>query len=203
MFECFNEPNYQGSNNTQSQTDLNMYLEACFKAIRDTGGDNATRTVMIQPIGASAIQAGIQAIQKVSFINDPNLVISLHTYFPTNFGLSTTAYSWGSASDYTNMKNSISQQIRVWLPTQVIFIGEWGSMEAQPAANRASHALAYSQDTTTANIVPIWWDNGGSGSESFALFNRNSGAVTQQNIVNGIMTGVKNGSASANNWAVP
>jgi aryl-phospho-beta-D-glucosidase BglC (GH1 family) len=201
MLECFNEPNYSASNNAQTQAVLNVYLEACWKAIRDTGGANATRIVMIQPIGASPIQAGIQAIQKVSFINEPNLVISLHTYYPTNFGLSTTPYAWGSASDYTSMQNSIAQQIRVWLPTQVIFIGEWGSMAAQSLANRAAHAQAYSQDTTTAGIVPIWWDNGGSGSESFSLFDRNSGAQSNPTIVSGIMTGVKNGLAAPNTWA--
>jgi endoglucanase len=204
MFECFNEPNEAGGGNTaQAQTDLNMYLEACFKAIRDTGGANATRIVMIQPVGASPIQAGIQSMQKVSFINDPNLVISLHTYYPTNFGLSTTPYAWGSSSDYTSMEKSIAQQIRVWLPTQAIFIGEWGSMEAQPAANRAAHAQAYAQDTTTAGLVPIWWDNGGSGNESFSLFNRDTGAVTQAAIVNGIMAGVKAGLAAPNTWATP
>jgi hypothetical protein len=101
------------------------------------------------------------------------------------------------------MQNSISQQIRVWLPTQVIFIGEWGSMEAQPISNRAAHALAYAQDTTTAAIVPIWWDSGGSGSESFARFDRNTGAVTQQSIISGLMTGVKNGLAAPNSWAKP
>jgi len=203
MFECFNEPNYAGKNDAQSQADLNLYLEACFKAIRDTGGANATRIVMIQPIGASPIQAGIQSIQKVSFINDPNLVISLHTYYPTNFGLSTTPYAWGSASDYTSMQNSIAQQIRVWLPTQVIFVGEWGSMDSQPLSNRATHALAYAQDTTTGGIVPVWWDNGGSGSESFSLFDRNTGAVTRPTIVSGLMTGVKNGLAAPNSWAKP
>jgi endoglucanase len=204
MFECFNEPNEAGGGNTsQAQTDLNMYLEACFKAIRATGGANATRIVMIQPVGASPIQSGIQSMQKVSFINDPNLVISLHTYYPTNFGLSTTPYAWGSASDYTDMQNSIAQQIRVWLPTQVIVIGEWGSMAAQATANRAAHALAYAQDTTTAGLVPVWWDNGGSGTSSFAIFDRTSGAQTQATIVSGIMTGVKNGLAAPNSWATP
>jgi endoglucanase len=201
MFECFNEPNYQGKNDAQSQADLNMYLEACFKAIRDTGGANATRIVMIQPIGASPIQAGIQAIQKVSFINDPNLVISLHTYYPTNFGLSTTPYAWGSTQDYTSMQNSLANEIRVWLPTQVIFIGEWGSMTAQNMSNRVAHAQAYAQDTTTAGVVPIWWDNGGSGKESFSLFDRNSGAQSNASIISAIMTGVKNGQTSPNNWA--
>jgi endoglucanase len=204
MFECFNEPNEAGGGNTsQAQTDLNMYLEACFKAIRATGGANATRTVMIQPVGASPIQSGIQAMQKVSFINDPHLVISLHTYYPTNFGLSTTPYAWGSASDYSDMQNSIAQQIRVWLPTQVVIIGEWGSMAAQATANRAAHALAYAQDTTTAGLVPVWWDNGGSGASSFAIFDRTSGAQTQSTIVSGIMTGVKNGLAAPNSWATP
>jgi len=202
MLECFNEPNEAGGGNTTTaQTDLNMYLEACFKAIRGTGGANATRIVMIQPVGASPNQAGIQSMQKVSFINDPNLIISLHTYYPTNFGLSTTPYAWGSSTDYTNMQSSIAKQIRVWLPTQVVIIGEWGSEGAQATANRAAHALAYSQDTTTANLVPVWWDNGGSGSGSYALFDRTSGAVTQSTIVSGIMTGVKNGLGAPNNWA--
>src|SRR6185312_4466756 len=202
MFECFNEPNEAGGGNTtQAQTDLNMYLEACFAAIRGTGGANATRIVMIQPVGASPIQSGIQSMQKVSFIDDPNLIISLHTYYPTNFGLSTTPYAWGSASDYTNMQNSIAQQIRVWLPTQVVIIGEWGSMAAQATANRAAHALAYSEDTTTANLVRVWWGNGGSGSQSFAIFDRTSGSQTQPTIVSGIMTGVKNGLAAPNDWA--
>ncbi len=204
MLECFNEPNEAGGGNTpQAQTDLNMYLEACFKAIRGTGGANATRIVMIQPVGASPIQAGIQSMQKVSFINDPNLIISLHTYFPTNFGLSTTPYAWGSASDYSDMQSSIAQQIRVWLPTQVVVIGEWGSMNAQATTNRAAHALAYAQDTTTAGLVPVWWDNGGSGASSFSLFDRTSGSQSQPTIVSGIMTGVSNGLVSPNRWATP
>jgi len=204
MFECFNEPNEAGGGNTpQAQTDLNLYLEACVKAIRGTGGANATRIVMIQPVGASPIQAGIQSMQKASIIDDPNLVISLHTYYPTNFGLSTSPYAWGSASDYTSMQDSIAQQIRVWLPTQAVFIGEWGSMAAQTTTNRAAHALAYAQDTTTGGLVPIWWDNGGSGTSSFGLFNRNSGSQTFPTVVSGIMTGVQNGLQSPNNWAKP
>jgi hypothetical protein len=63
-------------------------------------------------------------------------------------------------------------------------------MESQPISNRATHALSYAQDTTTAAIVPIGWDNGGSVSESFALLNRNTGAMIQPSIVSGLMTGV-------------
>jgi endoglucanase len=201
MFECFNEPHNASGNDAMTQTDLNTYLEACVTAVRGTGGANATRIIMIQPVGASPVQAGIQSMQKATIINDPNLLISLHTYYPTNFGLSETPYAWGSAADYTSMQDSISQQIRVWLPTQPVVIGEWGSEGAQATANRAAHALAYSQDVTTAGMVPVWWDNGGTGKGSYAIFNRTTGAQTYPTIISGIMTGVKYGQAAPNTWA--
>jgi len=201
MLECFNEPHNVNGNDAATQTDLNMYLEACVTAIRGTGGANATRLIMIQPVGASPLLDGIQSMMKASIIDDPNLLVSIHTYHPTNFGLSETPYAWGSVDDYTNMRNSIMQELRVWLPTQPIVIGEWGSQGAQATANRTAHALAYSQDVTTAGMVPVWWDNGGSGSGSYGLFNRTSGAQTYSGIVSAIMTGVKNGQAMPNNWA--
>jgi endoglucanase len=201
MFECFNEPHNTSGNDAMTYADLNTYLEACVAAIRGTGGTNATRIIMIQPVGASPNQTGIQSMQKVSFIDDSNLLISLHTYFPTNFGLSETPYPWGSSADYTNMQKSISQQIRVWLPTQPVVIGEWGSEGAQASPNRAAHALAYSQDVTTAGMVPVWWDNGGSGQGSYAVFNRTTGAQTWPTIISGIMQGVKNGQAAQDAWA--
>ena len=77
-----------------------------------TGGANATRLIMIQPVGASPLLDGIQSMMNASIIGDPNLLISIHTYQPTNFGLSETRYAWGSADDYTSMHNWIAQEIR-------------------------------------------------------------------------------------------
>jgi endoglucanase len=201
MLECFNEPNEAGGGNTaQAQTDLNLYLTACVNAIRATGGANATRVVMIQPVGASPSQSGINAMLKASIISDPNLIVSIHTYYPTNFGLGTTAYAWGSSADYTDMANSITQ-LRGWLPNWGIVIGEWGSMGVQATANRAAHAQAYARDTTTAGMCPMWWDNGGSGTGSFAIFNRATGAETFPTIVSGIITGAQKGLATPNTYS--
>ena len=155
---------------------------------------------MIQPIGASPSQSGIQTMLKSTIINDPNLIISIHTYEPTNFGLSTTPYAWGSSADYTNMANSVTQ-LQGWLPNWAVVIGEWGSMGGQATANRAAHALAYSQDVTTAGMGPVWWDNGGSGTGSYAIFNRTTGAITEPTIVTGIVTGAKQGLATPNTYA--
>ena len=197
MLECFNEPNEAGGGaTTQAMTDLNQYLEACVNAIRGTGGANATRVIMIQGIGASPSSSGIASVLKISVINDPNLIFSVHTYYPTNFGLSTTPYAWGSASDYDSMSSSV-KQILGWLPGWAIVVGEWGSESAQATANRAAHAEAYSRDTTAAGICPMWWDNGG----SYAIFNRTTGAITQPTIVTGLVTGAQKGIASPGTYA--
>jgi len=193
MFECFNEPGGGG-------TDLNSYVEACVNAVRGTGGSNATRVIMIQGQGASPSSTGISTMLKISVINDPNLVFSVHTYQPTNFGLSTNPYAWGSASDYTGMANSVTQ-ILGWLPNWGIVIGEWGSMGGQALANRVTHAHAYSRDTAAAGMCPVWWDNGGSGTGSYAIFNRTTGAQTFPTIVNAIITGTQEGLANPGVYA--
>ena len=137
---------------------------------------------------------------KISVINDPNLVFSVHTYQPTNFGLSTTPYAWGSSSDYTNMANSVTQ-IRGWLPNWGIVIGEWGSEGAQARQIGLRMPMAYAQDTTAAGMCPIWWDNGGSGTGSYAIFNRTTGAQTYPTIVSAIVTGAQKGLANPGTYA--
>jgi endoglucanase len=195
MLECFNEP-HSANGGSSAGADLNLYLEACVNAIRGTGGANATRVIMIQGIGASPSSSGISTVLKISVINDPNLIFSVHTYQPTNFGLSMTPYAWGSASDYTGMTSSVTQ-ILGWLPGWGVVIGEWGSESGQATANRAAHALAYSQDTTAAGMCPMWWDNGG----SYKILDRTTGAITQPTIVTGIVTGAQKGIASPGTYA--
>jgi endoglucanase len=199
MLECFNEP-HSASGGTSAATDLNAYLEACVTAIRGTGGANATRVIMIQGIGASPSSSGIASVLKISVINDPNLIFSVHTYQPTKFGLSTTAYAWGSSADYSDLESSL-KQILGWLPGWAIVIGEWGSMGAQTLANRVAHAAAYSQDTATAGMCSMWWDNGGSGKGSYAIFDRNTGAQTFPTIVSALVTGAQKGLATPGTYA--
>jgi hypothetical protein len=43
----------------------------------------------------------------------------------------------------------------------------------------------------------MWWDNGG----SYKIFDRKTGAATQQTIIDGIVTGAKQGLATPNTFA--
>jgi endoglucanase len=201
IFECFNEPhgnvNPYGGGDPAEQGILNAYLAACMNAIRGTGGNNVTRYVMIQPVGASPVQAGIQALVVPN--NDPNVLISLHTYYPTPFSLNGNPSTWGTnAPDYTQMAASL-QQILGWLPTQGVVIGEWGSISMDVLSSRVAHAAAYAQDVTKSGMCPIWWDDGG----GFALLDRTKSPPSWKYpaIASAIITGAMAGEAPGATYA--
>ncbi len=83
VFEIFNEPNagaanqYKGGDAT-SRANLATYQMAAVNAIRATGGNNATRMIMLQGISASPIAVSIGTIP----IPDANILVSIHTYDP-------------------------------------------------------------------------------------------------------------------------
>lgn len=170
IFETFNEPHgpvnpYDGGN-AEEQTVLNAYIATAFSAIRATGGNNATRPVMIQPHGASPSEAGVKAL---AIPDDPNILISIHTYYPTGFSFGPSPTTWGtSASDYTAMGASLDQ-IASWLPNRAIVIGEWGTVNTAELDSRVKHAKAYAQDVVRRGMCPVWWDN---GATDFGILNR-------------------------------
>jgi endoglucanase len=195
ILETFNEPHgpvnaYTGGN-AEQQTVLNAYIAAALAAIRGTGGNNAVRPVMIQPHGASPYQSGIKAL---TIPNDPNLIISLHTYYPTGFSLDASPTTWGTtAKDYTDMAASLDQ-ILGWLPNRAIVIGEWGSVAADQLDSRVKHAKAYAQDVVRRGMCPIWWDNGGT---DFGLLDRKANPPSWKypTIVSALIDGAKAGAA--------
>jgi endoglucanase len=201
ILECFNEPhgdvNGFGGGDDASRAVLNGYLVACMNAIRGTAGNNATRYVMVQGVGAAASQAGIQAV--VIPNDDPDVLFSVHAYSPWPFasGMTTT---WGTvASDYTNLSGLV-QRVVSWLPpTEGIVLGEWGSVRADDLSSRVAHARAYAQDITVAGMCPVWWDDGG----NYVLLDRasNPPSWTYPTILSAIMAGYQAGTAPGATYA--
>jgi endoglucanase len=193
IFETFNEPHgpvnpYEGGS-AEQQSVLNAYIATALSAIRATGGNNATRAVMIQPHGASPVEAGIKAL---AIPNDPNLLISIHTYYPTGFSFGPTPTTWGTTdADYADMGASLDQ-IAAWLPERAIVIGEWGTVSGAQLDSRVKHAKAYAQDVVRRGMCPIWWDNGGT---DFGILNRqaNPPVWSYPTIVSALIEGAKAG----------
>jgi endoglucanase len=131
--------------------------------------------------------------------DDPNVLFSVHNYFPWAFATASTA-TWGTAaSDYTDMSSSV-EQIVSWLPpTEGIVMGEWGSMSADQLSSRVAHAAAYAQDITTSGMCSIWWDDGG----DFILLDRKSDPPSWEypTIVAALLEGYKTGAVPGSTYA--
>ena len=146
ILETFNEPHgttnaYSGGNTSQRAV-LNAYNAAALAAIRGTGGNNATRFVMLPTHGASPPTIAISEL--VIPNNDPNVLISIHTYDPNGFSLNGSPTTWGSASDKSSIDDNLTREVGdVAAKGTVPVIGEWGSVAPDDLAPRGRASTSY------------------------------------------------------------
>lgn len=177
IFEIFNEPNagaanpYNGGDAT-SRANLAAYQTAAVNAIRATGGNNATRMIMLQGISASPIAISVATIPMV----DTNCLVSIHTYYPQGFCLPpVTTTTWGNAGsgDSANVRSQLDgEKTMVATKGGVAVVGEWASPAEDVLASRNKHAYYYSQQCRLHAMVPVWWDDGGLTGAGFGILNR-------------------------------
>jgi endoglucanase len=180
VLETLNEPRTTDSTEwtggtPAARTILNGYNAAAVKAIRDTGGNNTLRFVMIPTHGANASTECINAL--VIPNDDPRIIISLHTYYPWAFsGDSAGTAEFGSAADLSAMNTELDRIASLTIKKgRAAIIGEWGSLDKGNTPARVTHAQAYAAAVRQRGLVPIWWDNNVIGADAgFGLLNRST-----------------------------
>lgn len=93
MFETINEPGFKaaaGSITTQDK--LNMINQAAYQAIRNSGGNNANRMIVIPTYYTSAdVDKADATYNFIADLNDPNIIATVHFYsdwvFSGNLGI--------------------------------------------------------------------------------------------------------------------
>ncbi len=154
-----------GVDHATSRTALAAYQTAAVNAIRATGGNNATRMIVLQGISASPIAVSVATIPMV----DNNIIVSLHTYDPVGFSMNGSPTTWGSASDTAAVMNNLkSESGMVSTKGQVAIVGEWGSVSQDDLASRVHHAQFYARECINHGMVAVWWDDGA----GFHILNR-------------------------------
>ena len=194
IFEGLNEPRLIGNTYEWSynQTDrdctdgvevLNEYMKLFVKAVRESGGNNEKRFVMITPLAAGYSFA---ANSPVIFPDDSKynkknnkLLLSVHMYAPYDFALNgdmqftkfTDAYK---EELYENLVTLYKKYISLG---HNIVIGEMGSTNKNNKEERDAWGEYYIKHARKFNMACILWDNGQfdnseSASEIFGSFHR-------------------------------
>ena len=135
-------------------------------------------------------------------------MISVHYYDPWDFAGQEdgTITQWGAGATNPAKKSVWGQedfldgQLKKMYDKFVtrgypVFVGEYGSIDktTYDSANnryRADYARAVVATAKKYGAATAYWDNGWNGQHGFGLFNRSSATVTQQGIIDAIMSAV-------------
>lgn len=174
VFEPLNETRVEGSpqewsgGSEENRDCINIFQKVCVDAIRASGGNNTGRMILIAPHGASNTPNAINALVVPN--NDPNIIISIHNYFPVDFCLDKRA-DWGSPEDIESLHASFEALNQRFISKGLaVILGEWGSTNNGNMPARIKHAEYYMREAARYGMCPIWWDNG--NRNEFGIINR-------------------------------
>lgn len=200
-----------GNPNAEELDAMMAYNQAFVDAVRATGGNNATRNLVIQSWCCNPWRL-LDADFKVS--TDPadgHLMVECHYYDPQSFTHWSTSdpmpafwgYREGFTTSTSNQEDAIDSlfgQIKAAYVDKGIpvILGEYGTnnhtTSDQTMKDSEKYYLKYVTMAAKNNgLVPFYWDNATPGPGSFGIFNRFTLTVGQPHFLEGIMEGAAAG----------
>ena len=167
IFEVMNEPRIKNipeewNGGTESgRRIVNEYTKTAVDAIRATGGNNSARQLMITPWAGSSINKAMDDLVVPN--DDPNIIITVHTYFPFQYALNGEGL-WGSDAQKTALINEFENLKQKWIVREKrpLILGEWSTRtDLTPLANRMEYAKFYVEEATKRGLLTVLWDDGG------------------------------------------
>ena len=218
LFASANEP---AVSDATGMSVLLSYHQTFVNAVRATGGNNSSRTLIIQGPGTNIDNTNtlMNTLPTDQIAN--RLMVEVHYYTPWNYCGLTADASWGSMFYYWgNGYHSTIEPSRnaTWgeeseveralglMKTKYVdkgipvIIGEFGAIKRTNPSDMSVHVASREyfnkyvvSSAKSKGMIPVYWDNGAS---DFGLFNRRTTAIVDQGVVNAIMQGAGGGGST-------
>ncbi len=222
LFAGANEPAAQDASGTAFGPDriavLNSYHQTFIDTVRATGGNNATRTLIVQgPKTDIEVSKAEWTTLPVDDVAD-RLMAELH-FYPYQFALMETDQGWGKVFWFWGEENKsltapdrnttwcgpayVDSMFRIVKAQFVdrnipVLLGEFGAMKRMTltgdslALHVKSRRAYYHHVVKTAlanGIIPVAWDAGGKGDLTMTVFDRKTGGTFDLGLLNAIRRG--------------
>ncbi|WKY48162.1 glycoside hydrolase family 5 protein [Eubacteriaceae bacterium ES3] len=182
LFESMNEPRLIGTADewtagTESARQTVNELNAQFvKVIRESGGGNESRYLLLPGYCASFQRAALEAI---SLPDDEYLIVSVHAYIPYDFALNQegrNTWSTGNPEDTNDIDELFENLKELFLEQEIpVVITEFGALDKDNLEARLVWLNYFKNKADQNNVELIWWDNGGNAEQNnFRILNRNN-----------------------------
>lgn len=199
IFEPFNELQDGGWGWGDNRRDggaqyrlINRLNDIFVKAVRSTGGKNATRWLAACGYSNNAELTMEQLEIPADYVSNNRQMVSAHNYNPTEYTLETKYSQWGHTADRTKscdngkgeetFRNDFNKLKETYIDKGIpVYLGEMGcSFRAkEPDISFHKYYCEYvCKAAHDAGITCVVWDNGstGTGRESHGYFNHGTGA---------------------------
>lgn len=189
IFEGMNEPRKKGTayewngGDAEGRKVVNQLNAAFVNTVRNSGGNNKLRHLMIPTYAASADRNAMSALE---IPDDDKIIVSVHAYIPYDFALNVSGTALWSA-DKPSDTGAIDSLFNLLYQTFLydgypVIIGEFGSVckldpdtpTGDNLQSRIDCAEYFVSKAKEYGVPCVWWDNGsfvGSG-ENFGLMDR-------------------------------
>lgn len=193
IFEGINEERTIGSENewmggtAEERTVVNKYLQDFVDTVRESGGNNSERTLIVTSYAASAEEV---AMNNLKVPNDRHIIVSLHYYAPWKFAEGQTTEFGDTEKAELDSKFAVMKKkfIDKGIP---LIIDEFGCVAKADDDTRSEYYRYYISTAKSYGIKCFVWDNGiSSGESAYGLLNRNS-LEWNEAILNGIIEGAE------------
>ena len=193
------------------------FKQAFINAVRQTGGNNASRVLIVQAPSTSVDLATNYDVMPQD--NVPNaMMLEVHFYAPYNFTMMTKdeswgnqAYYWGSGNHFSGSKHNVTWGEEAYMQTQMrqmrtkytskgipVIMGEFGTLwrtmpkgESQEKHDASIYSWYYTlcRYAVYNGVVPFVWDTNNCQRPSMDVLNRKTLTVFNQKALDGIIDG--------------
>lgn len=134
--------------------------------VRATGGNNATRFLLIAGYSTDIDQTCDDRFQMPKDTVDSKLMVSVHYYDPWSYcGASSAASAtkWGKVSDYEYMDQQLAKMTKFTEAGYGVVIGEYGALPCSDGLkdNTLAYHTAFLDTCTKYNLTNCLWDCSG------------------------------------------
>jgi endoglucanase len=203
IFEGMNEPRMKGtgqewSGGTEEARDvINLWNAAFVSTIRESGGNNGKRWLMVPTIAASGDKPALDGFV-MPHDEAGRVIVSIHAYTPYNFALNTRSKDAefdpadpGHTGSIDNLFTRLDERfLSEGIP---VVIGETGCLNKDNNLEaRVNWTQYYFGKAAEYGIPCVWWDNGirlTTNGESFGLMDRRNAEWWFPEIAEAIVTG--------------
>ncbi len=209
IFEGMNEPRLTGTNYEwwldlskpeckEAVECVNQLNQEFVDTVRNSGGENSSRYLLIPGYVASYQYAVINDFVLPKDNIHDRLIVSVHAYLPYDFALKSPKES-GSIKEWNSNIPGCTKEIDTFLNNLYdkfikngvpVIIGEFGARDKENnLESRMEYATYYVGAARANGITCFWWDNHafrGDG-ENFGLFDRKTCTIKFPEILQGLM----------------